>query len=130
MSFPEKKEQAGEFEGEWRQPPVAARPAYEDRFLATFSRIKRYLRRVFPFQRAPRRAAEGRALGRARISQSCTWARPPENAHPWRSLFVLSRVRLYSASRLQTCRACTSLASVLAVSAVGSVLLPVLPRMG
>jgi hypothetical protein len=28
---------------------TSARPAYEDRFLATFYRIKRYLRRVFPF---------------------------------------------------------------------------------
>jgi hypothetical protein len=67
-------------------------------FLATFWPDKKVSDGYSRFQRAPRSETQGRALGRARISQSCTWARPPKNPHPWRSLFLLSRVRLYSAS--------------------------------
>jgi hypothetical protein len=72
-------------------------------FLATFWPNKKVSDGYSRIQRAPRRATEGRALGRARISRSCTWARPPENPHPWRSLFVLSRVRRFPWPCLRAC---------------------------
>jgi hypothetical protein len=54
MSFPKKKEQAGEFKREWRQSPVVARPANEDRIFGYLLDGQKGIGRVFPYStRAP-----------------------------------------------------------------------------